>query len=107
MTAEVFRHKKLINIEKYNVIKPLVYRCLIHFLVSDNLKHLSTTIRFRDHIVRDPVFKLRTDPGHFSAQLLRVIRNVVRSEEHRSELQSRGHLVCRLMLEKKKITRAR
>src|SRR5437870_11205453 len=27
-----------------------------------------------------------------------------RSEEHTSELQSRGHLVCRLLLEKKKIT---
>src|SRR5690625_7753194 len=28
-----------------------------------------------------------------------------RSEEHTSELQSRGHLVCRLLLEKKKIKR--
>src|SRR5207253_11059626 len=28
--------------------------------------------------------------------------NVTRSEEHTSELQSRGHLVCRLLLEKKK-----
>src|SRR3989449_2525546 len=28
--------------------------------------------------------------------------NVVRSEEHTSELQSRLHLVCRLLLEKKK-----
>src|SRR5690625_6513047 len=27
-----------------------------------------------------------------------------RSEEHTSELQSRGHLVCRLLLEKKKTT---
>src|SRR5690625_6591119 len=27
---------------------------------------------------------------------------VKRSEEHTSELQSRGHLVCRLLLEKKK-----
>src|SRR5215208_7617432 len=27
-----------------------------------------------------------------------------RSEEHTSELQSRGHLVCRLLLEKKKPT---
>src|SRR5690625_5676574 len=27
-----------------------------------------------------------------------------RSEEHTSELQSRGHLVCRLLLEKKKLT---
>src|SRR5690625_925281 len=28
--------------------------------------------------------------------------NRTRSEEHTSELQSRGHLVCRLLLEKKK-----
>src|SRR5207253_11199755 len=28
--------------------------------------------------------------------------NSLRSEEHTSELQSRGHLVCRLLLEKKK-----
>src|SRR5690625_6028684 len=27
-----------------------------------------------------------------------------RSEEHTSELQSRGHLVCRLLLEKKKVS---
>src|SRR5437870_3970671 len=31
-----------------------------------------------------------------------VLRHLVRSEEHTSELQSRGHLVCRLLLEKKK-----
>src|SRR2546429_6142833 len=31
-------------------------------------------------------------------------RHVVRSEEHTSELQSRLHLVCRLLLEKKKKT---
>src|SRR2546429_3359364 len=30
-----------------------------------------------------------------------------RSEEHTSELQSRLHLVCRLLLEKKKIVRSR
>src|SRR5690625_6298937 len=29
----------------------------------------------------------------------------LRSEEHTSELQSRGHLVCRLLLEKKKEAR--
>src|SRR3989442_7609757 len=29
-------------------------------------------------------------------------RNLARSEEHTSELQSRPHLVCRLLLEKKK-----
>src|SRR5690625_5467641 len=30
------------------------------------------------------------------------VRKDERSEEHTSELQSRGHLVCRLLLEKKK-----
>src|SRR5437870_8925061 len=30
------------------------------------------------------------------------LRDRTRSEEHTSELQSRGHLVCRLLLEKKK-----
>src|SRR2546422_7234387 len=31
------------------------------------------------------------------------LRDLLRSEEHTSELQSRLHLVCRLLLEKKKI----
>src|SRR2546429_5097363 len=33
-------------------------------------------------------------------------RILTRSEEHTSELQSRLHLVCRLLLEKKKTTRS-
>src|SRR5207253_3529938 len=33
----------------------------------------------------------------------RPARRPERSEEHTSELQSRGHLVCRLLLEKKKM----
>src|SRR5690625_5800780 len=57
--------------------------------------------------------------GHFSGARTRCIMGVsttidavaahesakpklARSEEHTSELQSRGHLVCRLLLEKKK-----
>src|SRR5690625_6752996 len=31
----------------------------------------------------------------------KMIRSVPRSDEHTSELQSRGHLVCRLLLAKK------
>src|SRR5439155_5335576 len=33
---------------------------------------------------------------------VRQLPGGARSEEHTSELQSRGHLVCRLLLEKKK-----
>src|SRR5690625_5769821 len=47
------------------------------------------------------------DPGQafvkiVNDQLIRVMGEENRSEEHTSELQSRGHLVCRLLLEKKK-----
>src|SRR5690625_6068782 len=37
----------------------------------------------------------------YVAEFIAALRGV-RSEEHTSELQSRGHLVCRLLLEKKK-----
>src|SRR5207253_8072465 len=41
-------------------------------------------------------------PAWQTAKLDIVERLKDRSEEHTSELQSRGHLVCRLLLEKKK-----
>src|SRR2546429_5629303 len=40
----------------------------------------------------------RSDPGEFDRQTLETASE--RSEEHTSELQSRLHLVCRLLLEK-------
>src|SRR5690625_3018019 len=48
----------------------------------------------------------RTDLSTFDtgarAQVGTMLLKEIRSEEHTSELQSRGHLVCRLLLEKKK-----
>src|SRR5690554_7185060 len=46
----------------------------------------------------DVAADLVVDRGSY---VLRVV-TLVRSEEHTSELQSRPHLVCRLLLEKKK-----
>src|SRR5690348_17806193 len=43
----------------------------------------------------------RTQPGS-SPRLPRLLHGHRRSEEHTSELQSPVHLVCRLLLEKKK-----
>src|SRR5207253_5498019 len=40
--------------------------------------------------------------AHRSPLLVHAQERRQRSEEHTSELQSRGHLVCRLLLEKKK-----
>src|SRR5437870_13702506 len=44
----------------------------------------------------------RRDPRVHRIDRLFGARSGGRSEEHTSELQSRGHLVCRLLLEKKK-----
>src|SRR2546428_3097722 len=49
---------------------------------------------------RSETFKLSPDP-----LLVPKVRDIVRSEEHTSELQSRSDLVCRLLLEKKKSDR--
>src|SRR5437870_10677895 len=53
-----------------------------------------------DHRVVGPQVKLNALSQH-----ARDVRRHPRSEEHTSELQSRGHLVCRLLLEKKKKTK--
>src|SRR2546429_5339621 len=42
------------------------------------------------------------EPAHWFVTRAATGREPVRSEEHTSELQSRLHLVCRLLLEKKK-----
>src|SRR2546422_8351864 len=58
------------------------------------------TTLFRSNYSHDMIF----DSGRFGLHLLRddQFETVIRSEEHTSELQSRLHLVCRLLLEKKK-----
>src|SRR5690554_7344566 len=51
---------------------------------------------------RRPVFLPRKVPVKFLLNVCCLILENTRSEEHTSELQSRPHLVCRLLLEKKK-----
>src|SRR5690625_6700091 len=49
-----------------------------------------------------PTSTISRTPCGWSARLPNPTAPALRSEEHTSELQSRGHLVCRLLLEKKK-----
>src|SRR2546422_8558587 len=46
--------------------------------------------------------EIHADIGSIRGRELREPQHATRSEEHTSELQSRLHLVCRLLLEKKK-----
>src|SRR5207253_10378848 len=67
---------------------------------------LASSVEFRISTTssRAPVSSRRRVVSAWSRAWSRAI--AARSEEHTSELQSRGHLVCRLLLEKKKRGRA-
>src|SRR2546429_7198749 len=58
------------------------------------LEHGRQRARMVRRLVRRQLLQLLSQSAHHSCTL--------RSEEHTSELQSRLHLVCRLLLEKKK-----
>src|SRR5690625_6584412 len=53
-----------------------------------------------DYVLMNGLQELSADAREYA--LKNFSWDTVRSEEHTSELQSRGHLVCRLLLEKKK-----
>src|SRR5690625_6491103 len=64
--------------------------CLLNSTIDDRSNNLSD-----NPFVVSSVFIVPT--------IIKLFPNLIsRSEEHTSELQSRGHLVCRLLLEKKK-----
>src|SRR2546422_5132166 len=65
-------------------------------------RSLSTDRRDANAYVTLPAARVQV--GSTLPDSARGIATLARSEEHTSELQSRLHLVCRLLLEKKKIT---
>src|SRR5207253_9980256 len=79
----------------------LCFSLFIFFFFNDTatteIYTLSLTTLFRS-----PRKRLRSAPTIGNKGGLVTTTMISRSEEHTSELQSRGHLVCRLLLEKKK-----
>src|SRR5436309_16116761 len=53
--------------------------------------------------VRDAACETRNGPAGEAQETAGPRERVLRSEEHTSELQSRENIVCRLLLEKKKL----
>src|SRR5690554_2579813 len=68
------------------------------YVIEDNTQGIGA-----DYISKDGSKKKTKTIGHVAATSFFPSKNLGRSEEHTSELQSRPHLVCRLLLEKKKI----
>src|SRR5438552_12583193 len=62
----------------------------------------TTLFRSRSTEQREPLMSPRISIAAATTCLVLVACNRSRSEEHTSELQSPDHLVCRLLLEKKK-----
>src|SRR5439155_13961652 len=69
---------------------------------------VATTLHY-DYEVRDAKTTFEdVEDIKLSKEMIELAKHIIktkrghRSEEHTSELQSRGHLVCRLLLEKKK-----
>src|SRR5690554_7042646 len=63
---------------------------------------LSKSFEYKEKYI-DLSRELNGTPRPSLEQVREAIIRIRRSEEHTSELQSRPHLVCRLLLEKKKI----
>src|SRR5687768_14783294 len=75
----------------------------LNYTVDNALDFPKKTIPgFLDRIKDKSVLDFGCGPGYQAVAMAVRGAKSVRSEEHTSELQSRLHLVCRLLLEKKK-----
>src|SRR5690625_5558190 len=91
-TYSGYENKVKMNLEKRVEtmgMEDLIFRVIVPEEEEKEIKDGKTKIR-----------KKKFFPGYVLAEM--VMTDDSRSEEHTSELQSRGHLVCRLLLEKKK-----
>src|SRR5437660_8163828 len=88
----------------YAIVRRLATRAQIPmppvYLIPTDAPNAFATGRSPDHAavaVTEGIMRILDED-----ELEGVLAHELRSEEHTSELQSRGHLVCRLLLEKKK-----
>src|SRR6266498_5369814 len=83
---------------------PLVMPIMVFFFFSSRRRHTRCGRDWSSDVCSSDLFWARANR---LARCLRMPSKTspvpkIRSEEHTSELQSRPHLVCRLLLEKKK-----
>src|SRR5690625_6679778 len=106
MTAvELVRSQRLSDVAEYAYAASVPADTRLIFLAgSCPLDEDGATVAVGDYAgqAAQALANLRTALEDAGASITDVVSTrVLRSEEHTSELQSRGHLVCRLLLEKK------
>src|SRR5258708_21845393 len=82
-----------------------LFRSILAVIMAPSTSFSANQARIRSlfEAVRAPAY-IERSPGVATNGSARREKSVARSEEHTSELQSPDHLVCRLLLEKKKNT---
>src|SRR2546422_3594349 len=89
----------------YFLDTPVLYHAVFFFFLMIRRPPRSTlfpyTTLFRS-LALLPAVRSEVHQAQSRARCERPVHHDLRSEEHTSELQSRLHLVCRLLLEKKK-----
>src|SRR3712207_9409318 len=86
------------------------YSLILFFFFNDTATTEIYTLSLHDAlpILDEGKFINKLDPTGFLLKTYnldqKITNGTARSEEHTSELQSRQYLVCRLLLEKKKLT---
>src|SRR5437870_11385348 len=70
--------------------------------IKKQAKNFTPQAESEKHSSQQEPFKKSCPSPALKSPLSGLLGAAMRSEEHTSELQSRGHLVCRLLLEKKK-----
>src|SRR5690625_6811327 len=86
---------------KWLEISPLYPGRVLKFIDHHRMQSLTYFLKYNHRILISYILMDFQADGWKRDQPV-LFKILIRSEEHTSELQSRGHLVCRLLLEKKK-----
>src|SRR5690625_6255981 len=93
-------HKKVMKDKDLSIEAKAIYAYLQSYAGAGDTAYPSVSLMSKDLNISERRFynhrKTLIDKGYI---LIKQTRNDKRSEEHTSELQSRGHLVCRHLLE--------
>src|SRR2546422_8099612 len=92
--TQILEHGKYRLQSELNRLRPIPLPAPRGLIMDRNGKVLAENV---------PGYTVSLLPGDEDS-LRATLHRLARSEEHTSELQSRLHLVCRLLLEKKKLT---
>src|SRR5690625_6869882 len=99
--AEQYVYSGMVGVDGVKMSKSLGNLKLVSNLVASGESPMAIRALLLDHHYRSD-WSYTDEALAAASKRLETWKSAMRSEEHTSELQSRGHLVCRLLLEKKK-----